>query len=203
MQGILTGSGVTRTSSVTDAATGELYPCTTMLRQDGENFIFGILKAQTTAPDGKEPMLFNSKFLRKVKIELPFKGHVYDLRKGKYIGFTNTIVTDLMPGDGQVFAIQKEKTARVEIQTPGTAVRGKALEVNCAAVGASGNQVFRMELYAPCGKLAGEYTMTGHFKADKGIFRFQFAHNDKAGIWKCRVVHVNSGLSAERKFVLK
>ena len=198
MQGVFNFARVSKSCSVTDVGSGKLYPCTTMLRQDGENYIFGLLKAQGTAPDGKVPMLFDKKFLRKVKVELPFKGHIYDLRKGKYLGFINSFVIDLMPGDGQVFSIQKRKISNVRVNVPAVAERGRALEVKFAAAGAAGSQVFRMDLTGPDGKLVKHYTVTGHFGAAGGKFSFQFAHNDKTGPWKCRITHVNSGISAEK-----
>ena len=103
-----------------------------------------------------------------------------------------------MPGDGQVFSIQKKKTTAVKVELPATVERGKALEVKFAAAGAAGKQVFRMDLIGPDGKLVKHYTVTGHFDPADGKFRFQFAHNDKIGTWKCRVTHVNSGISAEK-----
>ena len=198
MQGVFNFARVSMNCSVTDVKSGKLYPCTTMLRQDGANYIFGVLKAQITAPDGKIPMLFHKKFLRKVHIKLPVKGHVYDIRKGKYMGEVDNFVIDLMPGDGQVFSIQKERTTGVEVNAPAVAERGRALDVRFKAAGAVGKQVFRMELSGPDGKIVRHYTVTGRFDAAGGKFTFQFAHNDKAGSWKCRIIHVNSGISAEK-----
>lgn len=203
MEGVLSTSKIARTSIVTDVKTGKLYPCTTMLRQDGENFVFGILKAQTTAPDGKAPMLFNKKFLKKVKIELPFKGYVYDIRKGKFMGYTNTLTIDLMPGDGELFSIQKKKISGVTVKAPAEVVRGRDLAVKFAVGNAVGKQVCRLDLFGPDGKLVKVYTATGHFEPSKGKFAFRFAMNDAPGIWRCRITHVNSGIAAEAKIRVK
>lgn len=148
-------------------------------------------------------MLFNKKFLRKVKVELPVGGFVYDMRKGKYIGKTNSFVIDLMPGDGQVFSIQKRKITGVKVSAPGQVRRGKELAVKFKVEGAVGKQVCRMDLFAPDGTLAKVYTMTGHFAPEDGKFVFQFAMNDQPGQWSCRITHVNSGLSAEEKIKLE
>ena len=174
-----------------------------MLRRDGDNHVFGILRNQRSAPDGKYPMLFDKKFLQKVKVELPVGGFVYDMRKGKYIGNTNSFVIDLMPGDGQVFSIQKKKITGVTVSAPGQVRRGSELAVKFKVGGAAGKQVCRMDLFAPDGKPAKVYTMTGHFAPEDGRFVFQFAMNDQPGSWTCRITHVNSGLTADRKITLE
>jgi hypothetical protein len=203
MQGVFTLGKVSKNSNVTDVKTGKLYPCNTMLRKDGDNYIFGILKHQTTAPDGKFPMRFADRFLRKVRVELPVKGHVYDVRKGKYMGERSSFTVDLMPGDGQLFSIQKKKITALEMTTPDRAERGRALEVKFHLKGAAGDQVFRMELAGPDGRKVRHYTVTGHFAPAEGRFSFQFAQNDTPGPRKCRITHVNSGIAAEKIINLK
>jgi len=203
MKGILEKAGIAPVCTVTDLNSGKPYPCTAMLRRDGDNHVFGILRNQKSAPDGKYPMLFSKKFLRKVKIELPVSGFVYDMRRGKYIGNTNSFVIDLMPGDGQVFSIQKRKITGINVSAPGKVRRGKELAVKFKVGGAVGKQVCRMDLFAPDGKLAKVYTMTGHFAPEDGRFVFQFAMNDRPGLWTCRITHVNSGLAADRKITLE
>ncbi|MBR2374445.1 MAG: beta-galactosidase trimerization domain-containing protein, partial [Lentisphaeria bacterium] len=203
MGGIFAEAKVSRTSIVTETGSGKLYPCATMLRQDGENYVFGILKHQRTAPDGKFPMRFDKKFAKALTVKLAVKGHIYDVRKGKYLGYNDTIKVNLIPGDGQVFAIQSKKAAGVQLAVPGTVFRGREIEARFNVKGSAGAQIFRLELIAPDGKIAKVYSRTGRFPANSGSMKFQLAHNDNSGVWKCRIIHVNSGLYAEKNMTVK
>ena len=122
---------------------------------------------------------------------------------GKYLGNTNTFIIDLMPGDGQVFSIQKKKIKAVRINAPAIVERGEKVEVKFAVEGAVGKQVGRIDLIGPDGKLVKAYTATGRFAPAEGKFIFQFALNDKPGSWICRITHVNSGIAAEKKITVK
>ena len=71
------------------------------------------------------------------------------------------------------------------------------------AAGAVGPQVFRTEFFAPDGKQTCVYDWTGHFAGPEGKRSFQFAFSDKPGVWKIKVTHVNSGVSAVKSLTLK
>lgn len=203
VRGLLESSAVSVNSRVTELANGKLYPCTTMLRKDGENYVFGILKHLTASPDGKAPMVYDKKFISKLKVALPVKGHIYDVRKGKYLGLSDNLTIDLMPGEGQLFSIQKNKVGDLKMVLPAEVRKSDAIEVKWNLAGAVDGQVFRLELFDPAGQLVKNYTATGHFAPGKGKFVFQFAMNDPAGLWKCRIVHVNSGKFAEKSINVK
>ena len=148
-------------------------------------------------------MVYDKKFISKLKVALPVKGHVYDVRKGKYLGLSDNLTIDLMPGEGQLFSIQKNKVGDLKMVLPAEVRKSDALEVKWNLAGAVDGQVFRLELFDPAGQLVKNYTATGHFAPGKGKFVFQFAMNDPAGLWKCRIVHVNSGKFAEKNINVK
>ena len=203
MGGVLTDSGASGASRVTEKASKRLFPCTTSLRQDGVNYVFGIIKPAVAAPDGKHPMRFDRKFASDLQVKLPVRGHVYDVRKGKYLGYTDTLAISLIPGDGQIFAIQKGKTANVEVKGPEKAAPGTEVTFSFRAAGAVGPQVFRTEFFAPDGRKVGVYDWTGHFSGPEGKRSFQFAYNDKPGKWQVKVTHVNSGVTGTQSLTLK
>ena len=136
----------------------------------------------------------------KVHVELDGPGHIYDSRKGKYLGYRKVFTAEIPAGDAGVFVIAREKIGPLEIAVPPEVVAGEQIKINFSA--GKNEQVFHVELRDPDGNVPPLYK-SNVFTADgKGSVVFQSAFNDKCGIWSAEVTNVNSGMKIAKKFRL-
>lgn len=197
--GILKSSGVIGRCQV-KTAKGADYPCQTMLRNVGDNYVFGIMK------DTEIGNTFDMNQGVDVTVTLPVKGHVYNVREKKYLGNTSTIKMRLVPAWGYLYTILKHKITGVKVNVSATVERGSVLTADFRAVAESGKpglMTFHVELIRPDGKVAEVYRKNLTAEDGAGTYTVQTAFNDPAGRWRIRVTNVNTGLTGEKVFVLK
>ncbi len=198
--GLLTGSDVRIRCKVTLAGNSRDYPCQTMLRNTGNNYIFGLLKF---TEDGNT---FDMNSGEDVVVKLPVKGHIYNVREKKYLGSGDEIRLKLVPAWGYLYAILQERITGLEIDSPAAVKPGSGMKIGFRAVaekGAPGAQTFHISLIRPDGKSPAMYRRNVFSDTGKGEISMQTACNDPAGKWTLRVVNVNSGVTAEKAFVLR
>ena len=201
LEGLLRKAGVAPHRVLTDAK-GRPYQAESCWRSNGGNHVLGLLK-----PDPALPVV-DPKKGDAITAKIPVKGHVYDLRAKKYLGYTDTFKLLLSPARGEFFSVMKEKVAKVELLAPARVTRGGILKFSAKAVTASGKSagsvVFHWELKSPAGKVcdraAGNLLSTPEGKIE---FAFQTAFNDAKGPWQLTVSCVNACVSSSAKVVLE
>ena len=161
----------------------------------GNMHVFAILRDQTRSGD----------YLTQT-FTFPVKGHLYDLRAGKYLGFGNQVTAAVANGDAGVWGVYPYKVDSIQIQAPAT-MRGcqdfiAKLQIKTSK-GKPGRHIIHAELIPPQGET--RFFLKRNLAADGGTaeFRIRIAENDPDGVWTLKVTDVLTGVFAEKKFVKK
>ncbi|MBO4304735.1 MAG: hypothetical protein J6A21_09145, partial [Lentisphaeria bacterium] len=167
----------------------------TMHFTDGVNHVFPILHNASVSRDReKQTFVF------------PVKGHLYDLRKGKYLGKTDRVTCRIPNADAVLYGVYPGKIRELDIRMPASLKTGSDLKAALEAKmeeGAPGKRVFYLQILDPSGKAAYGMDRCLVAKDGKADFSFRMAFNDPEGIWTLKATDVLTGLTAERKFTLK
>ncbi len=160
---------------------------------DGDMHVFGILRDQTKSKDSAEQTF-----------RFPVKGHLYDLRAGKYLGEGNSVKAAVPHGGAAVFGVYPYKVEKVTIAAPATVKGGTDLKADLAVKvsnGTAGKHVFHVEVVPPQGEV--RFFMTRNLTAENGKAQlvYRMAENDPAGKWTLRLTDAMTGLSAEKTFI--
>ncbi len=163
---------------------------------DGNMHVFAVLRNQTRSQDSLEQTF-----------RFPLKGHVYDLRAGKYLGETDAVRAKVPLGEASVWGVYPYAVKKVEIAAPSSVKGGTDLVANLSvdvSGGIPGKHVFHTELMPPDGK-PPRFFLKRNLLGENGKARlvFRMAENDPQGEWTLRVTDVMTGISAERKFTLR
>ena len=192
----LSEAKVHRPVRVLDSRNNE-FPCMGVMRYDGGN---RILALHQTGGEGER---FDFKKALPVTVKLAEKGHVYDVREGKYLGFTDTFKSAVLPAWSRIYSIQQEKVTALKVKLPREVKAGEGIEVAFTAAGAKGSQVFHVEIFDPSGREETLYTRNYHTSLGGGHCIYQIPFNGAKGVWRAEVTHVNTGLKAVEKFTVK
>ncbi len=138
-------------------------------------------------------------------IQLPRRYHLYDMRRGTYLGHASKITTVAKTGIARLYALLPYRVSRIQVQGPARAERGVPLRLRftCTASGATpGPHVFHVELTDPAGRRAD--WAFANLSAPKGDadFTILFAVNDPAGRWRLTVRDVATGMRSSRTILL-
>ena len=200
-KGLLVKAGVSPHRVITDAKGKEAF-AESCWRSNGDNHVLGLLEYDTSVK------VIDPKKGRQLSVRMPVKGHVYDLRAGKYLGVTDTVKVLLSPAKGEFFSVMKEKVARVTLTAPASVKAGEIVKIGAKAVTESGRSagkvVFHWEFTSPSGKQYDRYT--GNLLSDaegKVQFDFQSAFNEEKGKWNMTVTCANSGTRATVNVMVK
>ena len=167
----------------------------TMHFTDGVNHVFPILHNASVSKDDKEQTFV-----------FPVKGHLYDLRQGKYLGKTDRVTCRIPNADAVLFGVYPGKMEKLEIVMPSTVKAGNDLKAALSAVlaeGVPGRRIYYVQVVDPSGKTGYCMDRCLVAKDGKADFRFRMAFNDPDGVWTLKVTDVLTGVMAERKFTLK
>lgn len=183
--------GIRPEVSVTDAS-GQEFPCDAFLRADGENRALA-LHLDTDAKTGKGR--FNLAAGTPVTIHLPSKSFVYDVRSGENLGFTDEIRTTVAPGYTRMYSLQRKAPGPLTVEAPKSVARGAAARVAASVSGSVGPQVFGFRVYDPDGRLVWRQRKNVRTTASpaRAEFVFETAFNERPGVWRIVVRHVNTG----------
>ncbi|MBQ7694946.1 MAG: beta-galactosidase trimerization domain-containing protein [Lentisphaeria bacterium] len=157
--------------------------------RDGANHYAGVL------PQVKDVPSYRDLKWETAQVTFPVKGHLYEMRSGKYLGFGDKCTLKLRSGDPALISILKDKVTGVKITLPAAWKRGESRRIAAAVEGGSGNHVLRFEIRRPGGTLPLLYAWNAYVPAGKGVFDFQFALNDIPGKWELLVRDIDSGVT--------
>ena len=199
-------SGVTPCMAVIDAKGNDL-PCMALMREDMGTYTAALYKAPAPPrTKGLLPPPHNRIDLKKghaVTVKLPFKGHVYDYRTGKYLGHTDSFKSFLVPAIANFYSIQKTQVKGVSVKAPAAICAGKTVDITFAAEGATGAQVFNVNVLDPAGKAQRIYRKNFRTPGNSGSYSFQIPWNAAKGKWQICVTHVNTGLKKNVNITVK
>ena len=196
-------------------------------------FIFGLLfrygnikkKVELMTPDGRklekcEVCFFKDRggieyagFLKMskgeegVKINFPYKAHLYDVRKKIYFGFTDTISTDISFARAKLYALLPYEIKGLNVDMKEKYRQGDIIKYHIRleiSKGSPSTHVFRLEVYDPEGNLLRYYSKNilvasgGNYKGE-----IPLALNEKEGNYRLVITEIVSGKRVEKKFVVR
>lgn len=134
-----------------------------------------------------------------VKIQLPRKSNVYDIRTHKYLGVADSVRTDLQPGQAKLYALLPYKIASVvvRLRNPSPAVKSGdsvsySIEVRASA-GKPGAHVVRLRVLNPKKQEVRCYSRNVLLRDGKADGKVDLALNDITGSWTLEAMDVVSG----------
>ena len=200
-KGALVKAGIAPHREITDAKGNEAF-AESCWRSNGDNHVLGLLKFDTSVP------VIDPKTGTQITVKVPVKGHVTNLRTGKYLGYTDKVNVLLIPAKGEFFSVMKEKVAKVALTAPRRIKAGAPLNFTAKAVTHSGRSagkvVIHWEFISPSGKRYDRYTGNILSGADGAVqHSFQSAFNDEKGAWTLNVSCVNSATSNSVKVTVE
>ncbi len=142
------------------------------------------------------------KYTKPVKIEFPWKAHIYDVRTKEYYGYTDKIDTTLTPGVGKLYALLPFQVKNLKIETD-KKVYHPGDEVKYEIKSGSLNSVIRIEVIGPEGRIKDCYSRNLLCKDGKTKGKFILGLNARAGNYKIRIKEVISGKEKEIVFKVK
>jgi len=136
------------------------------------------------------------------KIHLKEKVHVYDVKKGIYLGELDEIPVKGMEDtqSAALFALQKAKIQGVSIDAPAQVQRDQMVSIGCSvrapATMSCAGRVVRIELQGPDGITRRHYQRMAYLdKHGAGNVTLQFALNDPVGAWNVIATDIASGVT--------
>lgn len=137
-------------------------------------------------------------------LKLARKGHVYEMREGKYHGFTDT-VTDTFPrGRMKLYAVLDAKPEAIALRGgPGEIKAGGVAQLTCA-IGAQGAlpdlHAVRLRILDPQGREIAAYRRTALAPGGRAAFAIPLALNEATGAHTAEVIDVVTGMKAVFRF---
>lgn len=145
-------------------------------------------------PQGHEDLSRDSALVR-----FPAQSFVYDVRKGKFLGKTDTAEAVLKPGEACAFALLPYAVKSLDIRGPDRGAPGEVLafEAKVSANGrAAGDHVVRMDVSDPDGNVLRHYSRNLLAISGTTSFAIPLALNDRVGKWRITVTDIVSGVTA-------
>ena len=169
-------------------------PCTEAVRYShGDNMYVGLLRSPRLRVD--EAVTNYDRRPRWATIDFGRSGHVYDMRKGKYIGQTDRVEALIAPARALLYAILPYQVRRVDVSQRGSAdPRDRVFDITAiASNGDAATHVFHVSVVDTTGRERPEYAR--NVKAHNGriTMTLRLALSDPAGIWKLTARDTASG----------
>ena len=141
--------------------------------------------------------------VRECKLTLPQKFHIYNIRKGEYIGFSDSLNIKVLPEDVLIFGFLPYKINDLKINSIKKVKKGEILnyEIELQTEPQSPEtHIFNVSIISPDGNEINYYTE--NLKGEKGKAKGSviFALNEKEGEYILRVKEVISGIYKDFQF---
>jgi hypothetical protein len=139
-------------------------------------------------------------------VTFPGKGHVYEMRSGKYYGYVPGVSADLVPTRGQVFTILPYRVKSLGL-TAGKAARGQDLTLQVAFAtegkpGATDLSLLRVTVTDPAGREVSALRRAVEVRGGRGDFRLPLAYGDAPGVWTVSAHDTATGLKGKVSYRL-
>ena len=139
----------------------------------------------------------------RVRVLLPAKRAVYDLKRQRYLGRVKRFQTEIVPNRASFFAVLPEKSPNALVRVNEKMVKpGSVVQVHLEVPGASGLHAFRVRVYSGGTHLEwfDRNVLAGKTPVS---FPLGVAYNDPAGEYRVHLVDVVSGKTTVASFTVK
>jgi len=130
----------------------------------------------------------------KVRISIPKRASIYDVRNKRYLGTGFSFETEIEPGVPRLFAFVSNRIGELELEAPLKAHLGDEVEIKFKVRGMEDlRSVAKVQVTDPLGRRVHYYGGNRDIIASKGSLSFRTALNDPRGDWVVEVIEVMSG----------
>jgi hypothetical protein len=188
-------AGIAARVTVVPRGQGEMPPTEVARFRSGEAEYVGLLR---------EYFLYDHKPYP-ATVRFPRKAHLYDLRRGEYLGHTDSVDTELSH-EAQVYALLPYRVNSVRVKGPSAAKAGEASEFALSVAvsgGKPGLHVFRFEVLGPSGEALPWYA--ANVRADNGraACTIPWALNERPGQYTLLARDAATGATCRQSIGLK
>lgn len=142
---------------------------------------------------------------RPVRIRMPHRGFVYDVRAGKPLGETDSVEMTFVPGQAKLLALLPYDVAGIQLRAAPEVRAGADLDVEIvfpSSVPPQARHCVRVELVDPQRQPLGHYAQNALTGADKIHTTIPLALNDALGQWAVRATDIATGRTTETAFTV-
>lgn len=142
-----------------------------------------------------------------IEIILPEKSFIYDVRKKRFIGLSNNIKGNILPGDAGFYALLPYKIKGAQVKTDkDTYEQGDFIKYHLkieSSAGETGNHIVKLEVYNPDNKMCSYYSK--NVSTNKGEYSgvIRLSLNELVGNWNIKARDVISGEEGITTFKIK
>ena len=180
-------------------ADGSLYGCHARFRQDGPNRLYAFHQPVDRYSRGR----FDFSKADVVQVQIPAKGHVYEIRSGKYLGHTDTFEMRILGGWSMMYAVLPQKVGAVSLTGPKETDSGASAKFTFAVENTEGAQTFHFALYGPDGKEIERHAKNIRTLANQGDYALLVPFNAPKGTYRAEITHVASSQKSTMAFTVK
>lgn len=132
------------------------------------------------------------------------KSNVYNIRKGEYLGFTDSAQAQIAPGEALVFARLPYRINDMKLNLGNEYIAaGDSLDCRISMDPERGRSVVRLEVIDPDGNLSDCYTENLLIENGKTSLTIKTAINDKSGRWQIVARDIISGKKTVKFFEIE
>ncbi len=189
-------AGITPKVIITHRGTGDMPPTEIFRIKAGDIEYAGLLREYYMYDNKPYP----------ATVKLPRKSHLYNMRSGKYLGFTDTLDTDISY-EAQLYGMMPYRVSSLNIEGPGAVKSGGETSFRISVISednaAPSLHVFRVELTDPAGEKLPWYA--ANVKAEKGsaVYIINWALNEKPGRYTIQAKDIATGVSQQKTVDVK
>lgn len=140
-----------------------------------------------------------------INFSFPKLSHVYNLRKGKYLGFIDSYKLNFKPLDALIFSFIPYKVLNLDLKFNKSIKVGNSIDfnikINTDSSEANGH-VISYDIFDANGKWIYYYSGSKKFTTSKDTITINTALNDIKGKWKIRIKDITTGIINEQHFDL-
>ncbi len=140
-----------------------------------------------------------------ILVRLPGKRHIYDIEKGKYIGYASGITDTMEFAGARMYSLLPYKVTGIKLSADRKVRQGEILNYNIGVNTDSktaGNHVIRIDFLNPDGKEAEYYGKNALAENGKFSGTLPLAYNETPGEWTMKVKDTATGASDSTKFLV-
>ena len=184
MAKVLDAAGIEPKMRLTTLGGEPVTDCERYLFNNGTTGLIGLV------PD------MGMKEAKKVRISLPQRASVYDVREKRYLGTGTAFETEIEPGVPRLFATVASRLGALALDAPESAGLGEEIKIGLRVEGVENlSSVARVMVTDPTGRQLRYYSGNRDIESSSGSTGFRTALNDPQGDWVVEITEVMSGES--------
>lgn len=195
-------SGITRAAIVRNPITKKEIDRVEIFRyRNGQNLYYGIIPEPPFGNWNDMSLIDIAKKRFNAEIKFKDKGHLYDTRAKKYLGYGNQFTIKIIPGDGLVLSMLPYKVITINESMQKKIKQGNTLHIKLKVIvkgGSPSHHIIVANIKDPTGKSQLHYRKIIETQNGEGGFSIPIGLNEKKGTW---TIELKDGASGVAKII--